>query len=66
MRETIELQRSAPDELDGILVDVCAVIARIILLAPPERQQEMCDLVLREINEVVEQVLDDENSVAPN
>ena len=65
MPESIELQPSPPDELGGILVDLCAVIARIILLAPPERQKEMCVLVLREINDVVEQVLD-ENSVAPN
>ena len=36
----IELVPS-PDELSDILTDVCAVIARIILLAPPERQKEM-------------------------
>ena len=65
MRETIELQPSAPGELGGILVDVCAVIARIILLAPPERQKEMCVLVLREINDIVEQVLD-VNTAAPH
>jgi hypothetical protein len=64
MREIIELQPSPPDELGGILTDVCAVIARIILLAPPERQKEMCDLVLREIEGIVEQVLDDVNSIA--
>jgi hypothetical protein len=64
MRETIELQPNPPDELGGILTDVCAVIARIILLAPPERQKEMCDLVLREVEGIVEQVLDDVNSIA--
>jgi hypothetical protein len=51
----IELVRSPPDEHSDILTDVCAVIARIILLAPPERQKEMCVLVLREINDFVEQ-----------
>ena len=50
MPETIELHPSPPDELGGIVVDVCAVIARLILLAPPERQKEVCVLVLREIN----------------
>jgi hypothetical protein len=34
------------------------------LLAPPERQKEMCVLVLREINDI-EQVLD-VNNIAPN
>ena len=61
MPETIELQPSPPDELGGIVVDVCAVIARLILLAPPERQKEVCALVLREINDIVEQVLDVNN-----
>ena len=61
----IELVRSPPDEHSDILTDVCAVIARIILLAPPERQKEMCVLVLREINDIVEQVLD-VNNIAPN
>ena len=65
MPETIELHPSPPDELGGIIVDVCAVIARIILRAPPERQKEMCVLVLREINDVVEQVLD-ANNIAPH
>ena len=51
----IELVPSPPDELSDILTDVCAVIARIILLAPPERQR-LCVLVLREINDIVEQV----------
>ena len=60
----IELVPS-PDELSDILTDVCAVIARIILLAPPERQKEMCVLVLREVNDIVEQVLD-VNNIAPN
>jgi hypothetical protein len=49
----VELVPSPPDELSDILTDVCAVIARIILLAPPERQKEMCVLVLREINELL-------------
>jgi hypothetical protein len=31
------------------------------LLAPPERQKEVCVLVLREINDIVEQVLDVNN-----
>jgi hypothetical protein len=44
---------------------VCAVIARLILLAPPERQKEVCALVLREINDIVEQVLD-VNNIAPH
>jgi hypothetical protein len=61
----IDLVPSPPDELSDILTDVCAVIARIILLAPPERQKEMCVLVLREINDIVEQVLD-VNNIAPN
>ena len=61
----IELVPSPPDELSDILTDVCAVIARIILLAPPERQKEMCVLVLREINDIVEQVLD-VNNIAPH
>jgi hypothetical protein len=65
MSETIELQPSPPDELGGIVVDVCAVIARLILLAPPERQKEVCALVLREINDIVEQVLD-VNNIAPH
>ena len=46
-------------------LDVCAVIARLILLAPPERQKEVCALVLREINDIVEQVLD-VNNIAPH
>jgi hypothetical protein len=33
--------------------------------APPERQKEMCVLVLREIHDLVEQVLD-VNNIAPN
>lgn len=53
-----EMIETPPDELGGIVVDVCAVIARLILLAPPERQKEVCALVLREINNIVEQVLD--------
>ena len=65
MRENIEPRLSSPDELGDILTDVCAVIARIILLAPPERQKEMCGLVLREVNDIVEQVLD-VNNIAPN
>ena len=65
MPETIELHPSPPDELGGIVVDVCAVIARLILLAPPERQKEVCVLVLREINDIVEQVLD-VNSALPD
>jgi len=65
MPETIELQPNPPDELGGIVVDVCAVIARLILLAPPERQKEVRVLVLREINDIVEQVLD-VNSALPD
>ena len=65
MRENIEPRLSPPDELGDILTDVCAVIARIILLAPPERQNEMCGLVLREVNDIVEQVLD-VNNIAPH
>jgi hypothetical protein len=52
----IELVPSQPDELSDIPTEVCAV------LAPPERDGV---LVLREINDLVEQVLD-VNNIAPN
>ena len=61
----IELVPSPPDELNDILADFCALMARIILLAPPERQKELCVLVLSEVNDLVEQVLD-VNNIAPN
>ena len=49
MRENTEIQPSLPDEFSDVLTDICAVMARIILLAPPERQKEMCVLVLGEV-----------------
>jgi hypothetical protein len=61
----IDLQPSRPDEFSDILTDVCAVMARIILLAPPERQREMCALVLSEVNDIVEHILD-VNNLAPH
>jgi hypothetical protein len=49
-------KKHARKVLRGILTDVCAAFARIILLAPPEWQKEMGDLLLREIKGIVEQV----------
>jgi hypothetical protein len=60
----INLEPSPPDEFNDILADFCAVMARIILLAPPERQKELCVLVLSEVNDLVEQVLDVNNIAA--
>jgi hypothetical protein len=50
----------SPDGIDDILIDARALIARIILLAPPERQSAICDHVLREIGDIVDHVLNDE------
>ena len=50
----------SPDDIDDILIDACALIARIILLAPPERQRAICDHVLREIGDIVDHVLNDD------
>ena len=52
----------SPDDIDDILIDACALIARIILLAPPERQRAICDHVLREIGDIVDHVLNDDKS----
>ena len=57
MAEKIDLVPSPPDEFSELIMDVCIVIGRVILLAPPDQQRAMCVLVLREINDVVEQVL---------
>ena len=53
--------RSTAD-IDDIVIDACALIARIILLAPPERQRAICDHVLREIGDIVDHVLNDDKS----
>ena len=50
----------SPNDIDDILIDACALIARIILLAPPERQRPICDHVLREIGDIVDHVLNDD------
>jgi hypothetical protein len=50
----------SPDDIDDIVIDACALIARIILLAPAERQRAICDLVLREIGDIVDHVLNDD------
>ena len=52
----------SPNDIDDILIDACALIARIILLAPPERQRAICDHVLREIGDIVDHVLNDDKS----
>jgi hypothetical protein len=53
----IDLVLSSPDELRELIADVCAVMGRIILLAPPDQQRDICVFVAREINEMLEQVL---------
>jgi len=49
----------SPDNIDDVLTDACALIARIILLAPPERHRAICDHVQREIGTIVDHVLHD-------
>ena len=53
----IDLAPSPPDELSELIADVCAVLTRIVLLAPPDQQRDICVLMVREINDIVEQVL---------
>ena len=50
-----------PDDIEGILADACALIARIILLAPRERQRVICDHVQHEIGDIVDHILTDDS-----
>jgi hypothetical protein len=64
MVEKIDLVPSQPDELRELIADVCAVMGRIILLAPPDQQRDICVFVAREINEMLEQVLHGDNTTS--
>jgi hypothetical protein len=45
------------DNITDILTDACALIARIIMMAPPEQQAMMCKHVLHEIGGIVQTIL---------
>jgi hypothetical protein len=62
----IDIPLSPRDEFSELIRDVCAVVERIILLAPPDQQRDICVLALREINDIVEQVLYVNNTTPPH
>jgi hypothetical protein len=45
------------DTLYGILSDAIALVGRILLLAPPEQQRILARHALREINEMIDTIL---------
>jgi len=50
----------SPDDIEGILSDACALIARIILLAPRERQRAICEHVQNDIGDIIDHILTDD------